>query len=112
VENNKLTPADALKLIENHKNSDDLMLLDVRTPWEYSEESVPGAINLDFTDPDFIDMIKELDMNKTYIVYCKTGKRSEMVKEIMIDHGFKKVYSVLNGFEGIKEEISYRNITP
>jgi rhodanese-related sulfurtransferase len=57
-------------------------------------------------------MIKELDKNKTYIVYCKTGKRSEMVKEIMIDHGFKKVYSVLNGFKGIKEEISHRNITP
>ena len=95
MENNNLTPADALKLIENHKDKDDLIILDVRTPWEFSEDSLPGAVNLDFTDPDFDEMVKELDKNMTYIVYCKTGKRSEMVKEILIDHGFKKVYSVL-----------------
>ena len=32
---------------------------------------------LDFTDPDFNEMIKKLDKDKYYIIYCKSGIRSD-----------------------------------
>jgi rhodanese-related sulfurtransferase len=103
--NRNLTAAEALKFIDDHKNDDDLVILDVRTPWEFSEDSIAGAKNLDFTDPDFENMVKDLDKNKTYLVYCKTGKRSGMVEQFLKEHGFYDVYIILGGFEDLKIEL-------
>jgi rhodanese-related sulfurtransferase len=100
-----LTAAEALKFIEDHKDDDDLVILDVRTPWEFSKGSISGAKNLDFTDPDFENMVSELDKNKTYIVYCKTGKRSGMVEQFLKEHGFYDIYIILGGFEDFKKEL-------
>ena len=80
----------------------DLIILDVRTPWEFSKEHIEGAENLDFTDPDFNEMVEKLDKDKIYVIYCKSGRRSDKVKEILKNLGFIKIYSIKNGFKGWK----------
>jgi thioredoxin 1 len=100
-----ISPLDALKLIKKHQTDQDLIILDVRTPWEFSDDHIEGAINLDYTDPDFNEMIKKLDKGKYYLIYCKSGRRSINVCEILKELGFTHVYNIKDGFKGWKSEI-------
>ena len=66
--------------------------IDVRTPEEYRENHIEGAVNIPVYE---IDNIKNeiIDPNKVILVYCKTGKRSKIVKQILIQNGYKNVYT-------------------
>lgn len=68
------------------------LLIDVRTPEEYREKHIEGAINIPVYE---IDNIKNeiIDPNKVILVYCKTGKRSKIVKQILTQNGYKNVYT-------------------
>jgi rhodanese-related sulfurtransferase len=99
---NSLTPLEAFNLIKEHADDGNWIVLDVRTPWEFSNEHIEGAENLDFTDPNFTEMLEKLDKEKNYIIYCKTGIRSGKVLEIIKELGFNKVYNINGGFEGWK----------
>jgi phage shock protein E len=68
------------------------LLIDVRTPEEYRENHIEGAVNIPVYE---IDNIKNeiIDPNKVILVYCKTGKRSKTVKQILIQNGYKNVYT-------------------
>ncbi len=98
-----ITPSEAKKLIDEHKNDSNLIILDVRTPWEFSDGHIQGAVNLDFTDPDFEEKVEKLDKSKRYLIYCKSGVRGGKVIKIFLDSGFKKVYNISGGFEGWKK---------
>ncbi len=99
-----LTPLEASNLIKKHADNQELIILDVRTPWEYSKEHIKDAENLDFSDPDFNEMVEKLDKDKIYVIYCKSGHRSDKVMEILKNLGFIEIYSIKNGFEGWKAE--------
>lgn len=66
-------------------------LIDVRTPSEFGEGHLEGAINMDLTSPDFSVMISKLDKNKLYTVYCRSGSRSGEAVKQMTDAGFTNV---------------------
>lgn len=76
------------------------VLLDVRTPEEYNEGHIAGAINIDFHGENFKAELEKLDKTKTYDVYCRSGKRSAASAEIMGDMGFKKVINLSGGILG------------
>jgi rhodanese-related sulfurtransferase len=67
------------------------VILDVRTPEEYSDVHVQGSINIDWNGPDFKDEILKLDKNASYKVYCRSGYRSGRAMELMTFLGFKDV---------------------
>ncbi len=105
-----LTPTEAFNFIKEHENDPDLIILDVRTPWEFSKEHIDIAENLDFTDPDFNENVEKLDKDKIYIIYCKSGIRSEKVMEIFRNSGFNNLYTIKGGFEGWKSSnLNYEN---
>ncbi len=68
------------------------LLIDVRTPEEYRKEHIDGAINIPVHE---IDNIKNeiIDQDKVILVYCSTGKRSKIVKQILMQNGYKNVYT-------------------
>jgi len=66
----------------NEKNPNDI-LLDVRTPQEFSDGHILGASNFNISTPDIINKIQNLDKSKTYILYCRSGGRSQMAAMIM-----------------------------
>lgn len=70
----------------------DAMLIDVRTPEEYREKHIAGAINIPIYE---IDNLKDeiIDKDMVILLYCKTGKRSKIVKEILMQNGYKNVYT-------------------
>lgn len=92
-----ITPKEARILIEKNKDNPDLVVLDVRTPEEFSEGHIEGAINLDFYSPDFREELGKLDRSRTYITHCRSGKRSEKTIEMMNELGFREVYNMEGG---------------
>jgi len=78
--------------------SDSLVLLDVRTPEEYSEGHISGAVNIDYYSGDFEDRISRLEKQKFYIVYCRSGRRSKAAVGIMMKLGFSDVCNMEGGF--------------
>jgi thioredoxin 1 len=82
----------------------DAILVDVRTPDEFSEGIIAGAINIDFKDPSFSEKINALDKNKPYFLYCLSGKRSGDAAKQMDSVGFKSIYMLEGGFKSWKNE--------
>lgn len=66
-------------------------LLDVRTPMEHMSGNIPNSINIDIMDYDFHAKIAELDKDKIYFLYCRSGNRSSQACMIMNDMGFTTV---------------------
>jgi rhodanese-related sulfurtransferase len=73
-------------------------LLDVRTPEEFAEGTIEGAVNLNFYDSTFADRIAELDKARPTFVFCQAGGRSSTTKEMMDSLGFAEVYNLLGGY--------------
>ncbi len=76
------------------------VLLDVRTPGEFNSGHIKGAINIDVNQNDVYSKIDNLDKKATYIVYCRTQNRSQVVGNYMISKGFKEVYKMQDGITG------------
>ena len=72
------------------------VLLDVRTEDEYWEESVKGSLNIPLHELE--ERVVELDKNKTYITFCRSGIRSKTAALILLEEGFTKIF---NSQEGI-----------
>ncbi len=92
--------ADFKKLVDTQEG----ILLDVRTPEEFNEAHIEGALNIDFHGENFKANLENLDKEKTYKVYCRSGKRSASSAEIMKEVGFKKVINLSGGILGWQEK--------
>jgi rhodanese-related sulfurtransferase len=53
-----------------------ITILDVRSPEEFAEGHLKGAVNHDIASPDFAKSLAKLDPAKTYLVHCGSGGRS------------------------------------
>lgn len=84
------------------ENSKDVVVLDVRTPKEVAAGQVEGAVNIDVMNSSFGDNIAELDKNKTYVIYCKSGGRSVTASKKMLAAGFTDVVNVEGGYTAWK----------
>ena len=76
---------------------DDLVILDVRTPEEFADAHVEGATMLDFYRADFAAALAELDRDRPYVLYCRSGNRSGQTATLMADLGFTDVAEVDGG---------------
>lgn len=68
------------------------VVLDVRTPEEYAEGHLDGAVLLNVADSTTFDKgVAGLDPSKHYYVYCRSGRRSMRACHIMRRHGLEAV---------------------
>jgi rhodanese-related sulfurtransferase len=95
-----VTPVDAQKLLADNK---EVRVLDVRTPEEYAEGHIAGAVNVDFKSADFAENVAKLDKNTSYIVHCRSGKRSSGSLPILKEQGFTTVYHLNKGYNAWKD---------
>ena len=63
-------------------------VVDVRTPAEFAEGHLKGAVNFDVEDPNFIAHIEQLDKSGDYILYCHSGNRAGVALSEMQQDGF------------------------
>lgn len=82
-------------ILMNEKN---VIVLDVRTPRETALGIIEGAIEIDIKNPSFVDQINKLDKDKTYLVYCRSGRRSVTACNAMSELGFGHLYNLVGGY--------------
>ncbi len=76
-----------------------VILIDVRSPQEYNEGHLNGAILL----PEY-ELLKKApdeikDKNAKIVIYCTTGNRSKKAQRMLQDLGYKNVYNLYKGIE-------------
>ena len=99
-----ITPEEAYILIQENKDNPNFVILDVRTPEEFLGEYIENAVNLDYYSDTFRNNLDKLDKNKTYLIYCRSGRRSENALNIMKELDFREVYNMLGGIVKWKSE--------
>lgn len=73
------------------------VLLDIRTPEEFAEAHIEGALNIDFYAADFADQLGELDRDAPYVVYCRSGNRTAQAMDTFRELGFSEVHEIDGG---------------
>ncbi len=86
---NNVSPSEFRKLMSEK----DVVVLDVRTPREYAQQKIEGAVNIPLNT--ITKKAETLDKSKKYLVYCRSGARSRRASMILARKGFD-VYN-LNG---------------
>ncbi|HRI29249.1 MAG TPA: rhodanese-like domain-containing protein [Chitinophagales bacterium] len=81
-----------------HENA---VILDVRTWAEYEERHLPGAVNIDIKQPDFMEEIASLNTEHPYYLYCRVGIRSANACLVMSRLGFNQLYNLKGGIEAL-----------
>lgn len=78
-------------LLSRLETQQPFVLLDVRTPSEYAEGHIPGAINIDFKQlKNRLSELKQFQ-NSTIIVYCETGIRARVAEVTLSQAGFTSI---------------------
>lgn len=68
------------------------VVVDVRSPWEYEMEHVPGAKNIPLEEiPAHLNEFKS--STNPVVVYCRSGNRSGMAVSILKQNGVANVYN-------------------
>ncbi len=80
------------------------ILLDVRTPEEFTEGHIPGARNLDYVADSFESRVDSLDKSKSYFLYCTVGGRSSGAARYMDAKGFEKIHDLEGGIDAWQTE--------
>ncbi len=75
----------------------DVIILDVRTPEEYEEGHIPGAILIPYTEIEARAAQELPDQAQVILVYCRSGRRSKLAAQILAELG----YSNIREFGGI-----------
>lgn len=73
--------------------------LDVRTPQEYAEGHIDGAINIDVLSDGFAAEASKLPADRTIALYCRSGNRSKTAAKILSSKGYE-VVELGSGFNG------------
>ncbi len=92
-----ISAQEAFDLIQENAGSADFVIIDVRTPEEFTDGHIAGAIVIDFYSMSFRNGLDVLDKDKTYLIYCRSGNRSGQARDIMEELGFKEVYDLGGG---------------
>lgn len=84
----KITAEEAKEMMDTQE----VIILDVRTQAEYDEGHIEGALLIPNTELE--DKAETLlpDKDKTILVYCRSGNRSETASRLLVDMGYSAVY--------------------
>lgn len=84
----KITSKKAKEMIDGG----DVVILDVRTESEFAEAHIAGAILLPDYDIEALSPEVLTDKSETILVYCRSGRRSEVAAKALIEMGYTNVY--------------------
>ncbi|MBT5469121.1 MAG: rhodanese [Nitrospina sp.] len=88
-----------LQPIELKKKLDageDILLLDVREPWEFSLASIEGSEN--FPLAEVVDRQQEFVFEEEIVVICHYGERSQRAAQELVECGFN-VHNLIGGID-------------
>jgi rhodanese-related sulfurtransferase len=102
----KVKKINAMQLSKMIEAGVELNIIDVRSPDEIEDGKIPGALEMEFESDDFDEKIEPLEREKTYILYCAAGGRSQKAAKRMLQKGFRSVYNLEGGYDAWVAETS------
>jgi NADPH-dependent 2,4-dienoyl-CoA reductase/sulfur reductase-like enzyme/peroxiredoxin family protein/TusA-related sulfurtransferase/rhodanese-related sulfurtransferase len=78
-------------------NQSDSCLIDVRTPDEYSLNSLGGSVNIELDK--LRDHLDKIPRDKNLYIFCGVGLRGYVAARILKQNGFEKVYNLSGGLK-------------
>ena len=81
------------------KEDSDTIILDVRTSEEYKKGHIENAEHIDVLEPDFLTKVRRLNPNNTYLIYCRSGSRSQRAANLMAQAGFEHLFNLKGGYQ-------------
>lgn len=91
--------------VKTYKSTDKAVLLDVRTPGEWSEGKLENSKCINLMDQSFAEQAAKLDKNAPVFVYCKVGGRSSKASKQLEEMGFKNIYNLTNaGYDDLAKK--------
>ncbi len=81
---------------------DDLLVLDVREPFEYQIANISGKL---IPQNDVPQRLAELDRDREIVVHCKSGGRSQRIAEFLAQNGYTKVSNLAGGILAWADQI-------
>ena len=76
----------------------DLTIIDIRDRNSFLNGHIDKAIHVE--DLDIDNFLKDKNKNETILIYCYHGNSSKSAASFFVQHGFKKVLSMDEGFSG------------
>ena len=90
--------------VEEFRNTEHAVLLDVRTKEEYRDGHIPGSINIDVAEMHTAPSVLK-DKNVPLFVYCYSGARSGRAVSLLKNMGYTNVKNIggISTYSGRKE---------
>lgn len=74
------------------------VVLDVRTPEEFAEGHLPGAVLVTLGEKDFVERVKKVSpADQPVLVYCRSGGRSAKAVAELKAAGFSQIHELKGG---------------
>ena len=106
VQETKIENITAIEAAKILKENLDMMILDIRTPEEYTSGHIPASINIDYKAENFESELKKLDRSKSYLMHCRSGRRSTAALDIFSKLGFEHIIHIEDGILGWNKELT------
>ena len=82
---------------EFKEKSKNLTILDIRTPKEFEQGYIEGAVNINYFDKSFLEQVSKFDKNKPIFIYCRSGNRTASASKKLLKSGFTEIYDLKGG---------------
>lgn len=83
--------------LEFKEKSLNQVIIDIRTPQEFQQGHIEGAININYFDANFSNQIEQFDKSKPIFLYCRSGNRTSSASAKIAKLGFNEVYDLKGG---------------
>lgn len=94
---NQLGEIKRISAKEFKEKSESQTIIDIRTPREFEQGAIQGAVNINYFDKTFLDQIAKFDKNTPIYLYCRSGSRTASASKKLIKLGFTEVNDLEGG---------------
>ncbi|WP_300700832.1 FAD-dependent oxidoreductase [Bacteroides sp.] len=79
------------------EQNDQMILIDTRTPEEYSFGTIPGAVNIPLDE--MREHLSEIPKDKPIVFFCAVGLRGYLAQRILMGRGYHNVRNLIGGYK-------------
>ena len=94
-----ISPGMAHNLILQQQDNSNFHIIDVRTPDEFNSGHIEHAKHIDWNNASQRTQLLDLNKDHTYLVYCKTGRRSKAAVDFLKANGITRVFNLSGGLQ-------------
>lgn len=86
------------------EQKDQVILIDTRTPEEYSFGTIPGAVNIPLDE--MREHLSEIPTDKPVVLFCAVGLRGYLAQRILMGRGYHNVRNLIGGYKTYSTSIT------